>query len=78
MAFRKIEGDEKERGKKVILLHNFKDSEVREFLEILKKSENLSKSIVAVTTETSIQWKVGDLMNELIKEDEEIRKGNRK
>lgn len=74
MAFRKIEGNEKERGKRVILLHNFRDSEVKEFLELLKGSENLSRSIVAVTTDISLDWKVRDLMDELIKEDEEIKK----
>lgn len=77
MTFRKIEGNEQEKGKKVILLHNFKDSEVKEFLEMLKGNNYLSNSIVAVTTETSLQWKVIDLMEELIREDEEIKKMKR-
>ncbi|MEM0137259.1 MAG: DUF3783 domain-containing protein [Thermoplasmata archaeon] len=33
--------------------------------------------MVAVTTETSLQWKVIDLMEELIREDEEIKKMKR-
>lgn len=78
MAFRKIEGNEEERGKRVILLHNFKDSEVKEFLELLKGNEKLSRSIVAVTTEISLDWKVRDLMDELIREDEEIRRERRR
>ncbi|MFP3318805.1 MAG: DUF3783 domain-containing protein [Thermoplasmata archaeon] len=77
MSFRKIEGNEKERGKRVILLHNFKDSEVKEFLELLKNS-NLSRSIVAVTTDISLEWKVRDLMDELIKEDDEIKRKSRR
>ncbi|MCI4434022.1 MAG: DUF3783 domain-containing protein [Thermoplasmata archaeon] len=77
MSFRKIEGNEEERGKRVILLHNFKDSEVKEFLELLKNS-NLSRSIVAVTTDISLEWKVRDLMDELIKEDDEIKRKSRR
>ncbi len=78
MSFRKIDGNEEKKGKRVILLHNFTDSEVKEFLELLKGNEKLSRSIVAVTTEISLQWKVNDLMDELIKEDEEIRKQARR
>ncbi|MBD6955828.1 MAG: DUF3783 domain-containing protein [Thermoplasmata archaeon] len=74
MSFRKLEGNEEKKGKRVILLHNFNDSEVKEFLDMLKGNEKLSRSIVAVTTEISLEWKVKDLMDELIREDEEIKK----
>jgi len=74
MSFRKLGDNENVQGTRVILLHNFSDSEVIEFINHYKKNENLPKSIIAVTTPTSLEWKVRDLMDELIKEDEEIKK----
>ncbi|MGC8565016.1 MAG: DUF3783 domain-containing protein [Thermoplasmata archaeon] len=79
MAFRKI-GDENKNveGPKIILLHNFSDNDVVEFIDYLKKNERFEKSIVAVTTPTSLNMRVGDLMHELRLEDEEIKKRARK
>ncbi len=74
MAFRKLGENENVQGTRVILLHNFSDKEVIEFINHYKKNENLPKSIIAVTTPTSLEWKVIDLMEELIKEDEELKK----
>ncbi|MDP8011477.1 MAG: DUF3783 domain-containing protein [Thermoplasmata archaeon] len=79
MTFRKLGNDErKNEGPRIILLHNFSDKEVLEFLDYLKKNENLKKSIVAVTTPTSLNMRVGELMNELRLEDEEINKNKEK
>ncbi len=74
MSFRKLGDNENVQGTRVILLHNFSDREVIEFINHYKKNENLPKSIIAVTTTTSLEWRVRDLMDELIKEDEEIKK----
>jgi hypothetical protein len=51
---------------------------VIEFIDYLKKNERFEKSIVAVTTPTSLNMRVGDLMHELRLEDEEIKKRARK
>ncbi|MGC8663497.1 MAG: DUF3783 domain-containing protein [Thermoplasmata archaeon] len=75
MTFRKIGSEDKKiEGPKIILLHNFSDIEVIEFLDYIKQNENLKKSIVAVTTPTSLNMYVGELMNELKTEDEELKK----
>ena len=60
--------------KKVIILNGFKEEELKEFLSWYKKNEKLPKSIFAVVTEHSMEWKVKDLIKELVKEDEEVKR----
>ncbi len=60
--------------KKIIIVNGFTEDELKEFILWYKKNEKLPKPIFAVITEHSIEWKVKDLLNELIKEDEEIKK----
>ncbi len=60
--------------KKVIILNGFTQEELREFLTWYKQNKNLPPSIFAVITEHSIEWKVKDLLEELVKEDEEMKK----
>ncbi len=60
--------------KKVVILNGFTKEELKEFLSWYKKNEKLPKAIFAVVTEHSIEWKVKELLEELIKEDEEMKK----
>jgi|YelNatPaOPRAMG01_1025707.scaffolds.fasta_scaffold03850_6 hypothetical protein len=63
-----------EEAKKVIILHNFDRAE---YIQLLKSVEVMgisNRTIVAVTTSTTMQWKLRDLIDELLKEDEEIKK----
>lgn len=79
MAFRKLgDEDKKTEGPKIILLHNFSDKDVIEFVDYIKKHERFEKSIVAVTTPVSMNMLVGDLMRELKLEDEELKKKKEK
>lgn len=60
--------------RKVMILHNFKKEE---YLKIIKALEEIGigkKTIVAVTTPTTMEWNVGYLIKELLLEDEEIKK----
>jgi len=67
-----------ENDKKVIILHNFKKEE---YLQIIKSLETIgisNKTIVAVTTPTTLEWRLNQLINELFIEDEEMKKNNKK
>ena len=55
--------------KKFILMHNLKNPQIREVLAKIK-SLNLGRIIFATTTQTSLTWKLEDLLEELIREDE--------
>jgi len=59
--------------KKVMILHNFERQDYMKILECLRGSGAYEDTIVAVTTETTINWKVGDLIKELLIEDENIK-----
>lgn len=60
-------------SKKVMILHGFSNKEINIIFELLKNNEPLKKTIVAVTTPESIEWKVKDLINELLQEDEALK-----
>ncbi|MGC8610752.1 MAG: DUF3783 domain-containing protein [Thermoplasmata archaeon] len=59
--------------RKVVILHNFTRDEVAKLYSFLKQ-EDFGDPIVAVTTEISLTWVLKDLINELILEDNEMRK----
>ncbi|MBO8173695.1 MAG: DUF3783 domain-containing protein [Thermococcus sp.] len=55
--------------KKFILMHDLENPQIKEVLAKIK-SLNLGKIIFATTTPTSLTWKLEDLLEELIREDE--------
>ena len=55
--------------KKFVLMHNLENHQIREVLAKIK-SLNLGRIIFATTTPTSLTWKLEDLLEELIREDE--------
>jgi hypothetical protein len=59
--------------KKVILLHNFDKSDYVRLLSALKSIGLSENTIVAVTTNITLEWKVEDLLNELFLEDESLK-----
>ncbi len=59
--------------RRVIILHNFKREDVAKIYSMLK-NEEFGDPIIAVTTEISLTWVLRDLINELIMEDNEMRK----
>jgi len=63
--------------KKFILMHNLKNPQIREVLAKIK-SLNLGRIIFATTTPTSLTWKLEDLLEELIREDEYFQELKRK
>jgi len=63
-------------GKKFVIMHNLQNDEIKEILSVFKKFKRWD-IIFATTTETSLKWRLEDLLNELVKEDEYFRKGNR-
>ncbi|MCL5408225.1 MAG: DUF3783 domain-containing protein [Candidatus Thermoplasmatota archaeon] len=62
-----------EADKKIVLLHNFDRNDYTRLLNFLKSSGLSSKTIVAVTTSVTLDWKVADLIKELFLEDEALR-----
>ncbi len=62
---------------KTVILSGFKEKELLEFLKKLK-SLNIPYELAAVLTKFSKDWKLKDLVGELIKEREELAKRNRK
>jgi hypothetical protein len=59
--------------KKVIIFHGFSGEELTLILDGLSKIEGKPANIImATTTETSLKWKVKDLIGELIKEHKEM------
>lgn len=59
--------------KKIVLLHNFDRAEYKKLLAFLSTIGISGKTIVAVTTPVTLGWKVGDLLNELLLEDESLK-----
>ena len=59
---------------KVILLHGFSNQDVTQILNAYKQIKNMPPAIFAATTETSLEWKVKELIKELEKEHEEFKK----
>jgi len=56
--------------KKFVLLANFTNEEVAELLSWYKQNKRLPRPIFASVTETVLQWKVSDWLEELKKEDD--------
>lgn len=56
--------------KKYVLLANFTNEETAELLSWHKQNKKLSRVIFASVTDTVLQWKVSEWLEELKKEDE--------
>lgn len=63
-----------ETKEKIIIMNGFSKEEMRELITWYKKNTNLPPAIFAGITKYSIEWKIKDLLNELINEDKEIKK----
>ena len=61
-------------SEKVVIFHGFSKEELNRITELLKKSFPGQDIIMAITTPTSLQWKVGELISELKKEHEYFKK----
>ncbi|MGC8497237.1 MAG: DUF3783 domain-containing protein [Thermoplasmata archaeon] len=72
--FKKLDDSDTDSGeRKVMILHGFSNKEINIIFELLKNNESLKKTIVAVTTPVSIEWKIKDLIGELLLEDEALK-----
>jgi len=60
--------------KKIMILHNFERNDYLKLLASMETSGLSDGTIVAVTTPVTLDWKVKDLLNELLLEDENVRK----
>ena len=66
-------------NEKVIIFHGFTGEELETLIKILKKDfPKYKDTILATTTETSLNWKVKELINELIEEREYFKKQSKK
>jgi len=61
-------------SEKVVIFHGFSKEELNRITELLKKNFPGQDIIMAITTPTSLQWKVGELISELKKEHEYFKK----
>ncbi len=59
--------------RRIILLHNFTKSDYSRLLLSLRSVGLADNTIVAVTTSTTMEWKVGHLLEELLLEDESLK-----
>ncbi len=67
------------KNEKVIIFHGFTGEELEILIKILKKDfPKYKDTILATTTETSLNWKVKELINELIEEREYFKKQSKK
>ncbi len=68
----------KRKDERTIIFHGFSGEELETLIKILKKNFPDYKDIIlATTTKTSLEWKVKDLINELIEEREYFKKQNK-
>lgn len=73
-APQQFEGYENWHHRKFVLMHDLENEEIKKVLSEFKRM-GLKDAIFATTTKTSLKWKLGDLLEELIKEDEYFKKG---
>ncbi|WP_018963578.1 DUF3783 domain-containing protein [Coprothermobacter platensis] len=57
-----------------VLLHGFSDEELSKVMKACRAALPEKEFVFAVTTPTNMQWKVGDLMEEVVKEHEFMKK----
>ena len=70
-----LEESELPQGQRVILFHGFTREELMLLINLLNSYPQVPRDIImATTTETSLQWKVRDLIKELTKEHEYFKK----
>ncbi|SHE88939.1 protein of unknown function [Marinitoga hydrogenitolerans DSM 16785] len=62
----------------VIILNGFNSDEINKIMKTIKNVDDLPRIIFATTTKTNVNWKIGDLINELRKEDLEVKKALKK
>ncbi|OQY10259.1 MAG: hypothetical protein B6I29_01865 [Marinitoga sp. 4572_148] len=62
----------------VIILNGFNNDEINKIMRAIKNVEGLPRIIFATTTKTNVNWKIGDLINELKQEDMEVKKALKK
>lgn len=62
--------------RKFVLMHNLSNDEIKKVLSTFK-SAHVKDVIFATTTKTSLEWKLSDLLSELIKEDEYFKSKDR-
>jgi hypothetical protein len=61
------------KDRRIIILHNFDRDDYSKLLGSLKSTGLGDNTIVAVTTATTLDWKVGHLLEELLLEDESLK-----
>ncbi len=67
--YRKMEEMKKSGGEKTIIFHGFSHEELNLLMKTIKEVIDIpGKIIMAVTTPTSLEWKLKDLIEELSKE----------
>lgn len=60
---------------KVVILHGFNNQEIHRLLPAIREAADKDKEIVfAMTTETNLEWKVGDMIQEVTEEHRELKK----
>lgn len=68
----RLEGSGNWHGRKFLIMHDLENHEVKDVITKVKALK-VGRVIFATTTPTSLLWKLEDLANELIKEDERFQ-----
>ena len=70
---RDFEGNGTWHERKFAIMHGMNNEEVKKVLGVFK-TQGIKDVIFATTTETSLNWELSDLLNELLEEDEYFKK----
>ncbi|MDK2886160.1 MAG: hypothetical protein PWP54_718 [Thermosipho sp. (in: thermotogales)] len=60
--------------KSFIILHGFEDTEIKKVIKALREILPEKELVFATSTPTNLKWTLEDLLNELEKEHEEMKK----
>jgi len=73
--YKKLEEMDTESKEKVIIFHGFAREELPAIMKAIKEAAGKEEDIImAVSTPTSLEWKLKDLITELVREHEFFKK----
>ncbi len=72
--FKKLEDTNMKDEEKIIIFHGFSKETLLKIMDAIKKTTKGEDIIMAITTPTSLEWKVKDLVEELSQEHRYMKK----
>jgi lysophospholipid acyltransferase (LPLAT)-like uncharacterized protein len=72
--YKKLDDSTIVKGEKIIVFHGFSKKQLNKVIEAIKKVSEGENIIMAVSTPTSLEWKLKELIEELTKEHEYMKR----